>query len=186
MSLNSTVSLLSQWTAVHSTIRAQTATAQALCQAMAMTQGEPRLSGIQAERLNAAMDAICAQLPVLYQVLATHKQPELTCADGEERDDAMAVVLGLAGGPQASAAYRKAVRVCLDDMDRWQQAAKAYSLDDDNIKEALAEFLRRGAACGADAFAMLAEIKARLELLDQDRRARAAEEEETRLTMQAG
>ncbi|KAJ2403062.1 hypothetical protein GGI23_000247 [Coemansia sp. RSA 2559] len=188
MSLNPTVSLLGQWTAVHSTIRAQASSAQALCQAVAMTHDEPRLSGIQAAKLNTAIDAICAQVPVLYQVLATHKQEqqqlELACEDEEENKDAMAVVLGLAG-PHARAAHGKAVRLCLDDMDRWRQALKTYSLDD-NSMEGVAEFLRQGATCGVEAFAMLAEIKARLELLDQDRRARAAEEEETRLAMQAG
>ncbi|KAJ1662030.1 hypothetical protein IW140_006200 [Coemansia sp. RSA 1813] len=179
MSLNQTVSLLSKWTAVHSRIRARVAEAQVLQQSMAMASSEPRLLGIQAAKLNTVVTEICAQVPVLYKVLEAYHPAQDIKEEGEEgeEDDAMAVVLGLAGA-QAKATADRAFKTCLGDMDQWHRLCKAYSVD---MEIDVDEFLAKTSACGADSSAMLAEIKARLELLAQDRRAKAAEEESRHL-----
>ncbi|KAJ2559642.1 hypothetical protein EV175_000248 [Coemansia sp. RSA 1933] len=177
--VNSTVSLLSQWTAINSTVRARVAEAQTLQQAMSLASSSsaPRLAGIQAARLGCVIDEVLAQLlPALQGVLETHTmQQQQKSSDDSEDDDPMAVVLGLAGA-RARASAERAVAVCTRDMAEWRLLGKAYSLDRET---GTFEFLAKAEACscGREASVMLAEINARLEMLDQDRRARAAEQE---------
>ncbi|KAJ2654844.1 hypothetical protein IWW48_005867 [Coemansia sp. RSA 1200] len=186
LGLNSTVTLLSDWAAVHATVRRSVAEARVLQHSASLARGagEARLAALQTTKLGAAVDGICAQVPALHAILETHLRNTETSEESELSESSpMAVALGLTGS-RAQAFGERARRLCAGDMARWQALARAYSVEQ-AAPLALDDFLAAAEALGCEAGELLKEINGRLDALAQDRRARAAADEESRLERHA-
>ncbi|KAJ2521670.1 hypothetical protein H4217_001251 [Coemansia sp. RSA 1939] len=190
MSLNSTVTLLRDWAAVHAAVRRSVAEARVLQHSVSLARdaGESRLAAVQTTRLGAAVDGICAQVPALFAILETHLRSTETSEETSEEEPSesspMAVALGLTGS-RAQAFAESARRLCSGDMARWQALARAYSAEQAAAPLELDDFLAAAETLGCAAGELLQEINDRLDALAQDRRARAAADEESRLERHA-